>query len=417
MVYPVVHALRESAPYKDGQIGIHVLGLPAATSILKENGIDPIGFADYLDKEKDADALTWGRKLAEDNHSPTMGIDIEDSIAYLGLCYKDMVVRLGEQETARLFKDRGRQAFYPLSIMERIFDDIKPDFVIATNSPRAEAAAIEIANRRGIDNMQMTDLFARIVLCSLNAKNVTFINKQAKTMLVEEGLLTEGGKQFYYTGNPAFDKILALPTAKDPAWIKQHFPKAEGKKIILHTDTPGYWNYFKKYSHVRSPQEILEELDRCYQAAMENGAAYLIRPHPSQNRALFEGWLKGKRDAFLAADCNLHELLRNVDLLLARITTVTIEAIYMGKRVLQLDCDFHVDMPLTEMGVAWGVTRHGDLADEIRNALSDDKKLKEINTQAKQLFPGEPASPKIANILIDKLVSYQDNASLVLGRV
>lgn len=403
MVYPVVQALKKSAEYKSGALDIRVLGLPAARETLRRNGVECFGFADYLDKDKDADAIAWGKNLAKTHHSPTIGVTLEDSIAYLGLNYKDLVVRLGEQQAAALFKEKARHAFYPLTIMERIFDDIKPDFVITSNSPRSEAAAIETANRHGIGTLIMTDLFTGLGGYLLKANHITFLNEFAKNMFAADGLIDENISQFYYTGNPAFDKLLQLPREKDPAWRQHHFPQAEDKKLILHADMPAWWDYREKRSHYRKDAEILKELDACYAAVMENDAAYLIRPHPAQDRTLYSKWLKGKPQAYFAADCDLHETLRNIDLLLARTTTVGLEAAYLRQRILQLDADFHKDLPLAAMGIAWGINGYDVLPGAIKNALIDDKKFEDIKNQVKHMLPDKPAAETIANIILEKL--------------
>lgn len=395
MVYPVVHALRKKA----GAPSIHVLGLPAAKHTLKANGIEPLGFGDYIDPKKDADAIEWGRRLAREHHSPTIGVDLGDSIAYLGLCFKDLVTRLGQQDAEKLFATQSRRAFYPLTIMERIFDDIQPDMVITSNSPRSEAAAIATANARGIKNLIMTDLFTGLGDYPLKAQHITFLNAVAKDMFIADGLVDTHISKCYISGNPAFDKILSLPNKKNPAWIRDHFPDAGSRRLVLHADMPAYWHPLKKCSHNKSVEEILEELEACYTATLQNGAAYLIRPHPSQDRAFYTKWVSGRKDAFLAAECNLHELLANIDLLIARTTTVALEAAYMEKKICQLDAGFHSDMPLAKMGISWGVDGYDGLAAEIGSALKDDKKLEKINKQVKQMFPRESAADKIAGII------------------
>lgn len=403
MVAPVVHELRKTKAHENGDIAIHVLGLSAAKGILKRADIESFGFKNYLDKDKDADAISWGEELAKTHHVQSSGIELADSIAYLGLSYKDLVIRLGEEEAERLLQKEARRAFYPLTIMERIFDYIKPDFVIATNSPRSEAAAIATANKRGIDNLIMTDLFAGWVNYPLKAKHITFINEFAKNGFAADSLVDEESSQLYYTGNPAFDAIIKLPKNKDGQWMAKHFPQISGKKIILHADMPAYWDTEKKCSHFKSDAETLEELNACYHAAAKNGAVYLIRPHPSQDHGLYNKWLEGKDGAYLAADCDLHELLRNIDLLIARSTTVGLEAATMQKRIVQLDSDFHSDLPLAKMGVAWGVNSYDELADTIKNALSDDKSFEKIKDQIKQLLPSEPAAAKIAKIILENI--------------
>ncbi len=403
MVYPVVHALRASEAFAQGRITTDVLGLPAATYTLNTNGIDCLRFRDFLDPALDAGALAWGEELARQHHSPTVGVSREDSVAYLGLNYKDLVLQHGEAKAAELFAQRGRQCFLPLHAMARIFDRLRPDFVVTSNSPRAEAAALAVANERGIPSLAMTDLFTGLGGYVIKAGSITFLNQVAQDMFLADGLVDPAISEFHLTGNPAFDKILALPHGKTPGWMERHFPGVGARKAVLHADMPAWWDAVNKRSYFKTEADSTAELEACYAATVANGAAYLVRPHPSQDRAFYERWLAGRGNAFLAADPPLHELLANVDLLLARSTTVGLEAALMRKRILQLQADLHPDLPLAAMGVAWGSRGYAQLPAEIGQALGDDAGFQAILAQIPCKLPTQAAALKIAAIVLRKL--------------
>lgn len=403
MAYPVVHALRRSEAFARQELQVQVLGLPAAAHTLRSNGVECLGFRDFLDPLEDADAIEWGRELATRHHSPTIGVAYEDSVAYLGLCYKDLVLRHGEAEAAALMAQKGRQAFFPLTVMERVFDRLRPDFVVTSNSPRSEAAAIELATRRGIDSLSMTDLMSSMGGLFLKAGTVTFLSSVARDMYKADGLVDESASQLVCTGNPAFDKILCLQWEKDPAWMAENFPHVGDRKVVLHADMPAYWDCDGQFTHFRTEDEIWAELDACYQAVRASGAAYLVRPHPSQVVAFYERWISGKPGAYLAAACNLHRVLANADLVIARTTTVSLEAVLMRRRVLQLEWERHRDLPLAAMGVAWGSRGFETLAGDVKNALENDAGFKEIQRQIDDKLPAEPAAPKIAAIILGRL--------------
>lgn len=403
MVWPVVHALRRIPCCGDSEVRIVTLALPAAREILLDRGVEVVTFADYVDENSDADALAWGRELAQTHHSPSSGIDIAESIAYLGLSYKDLVLRHGEDEAAAMLSAQGRRAFFPLSVMARVFDDLRPDFVVTTNSPRSEAAAIATANLRGIDNLIMADLFTGLGDYLLEARNISYLNRVARDMFVADGLVDESRSVAYFTGNPAFDRLLELPREPDPGWLQRHFSAAVDAPAVLHADAPAYWDPLKKCSHFRSEAEILAELDAAWQAVVDNDAIYLVRPHPSQRPQLYQDWIQGKKNAFLAMDNDLHDLLRNISLLLVRTSTVGLEAVYLRKRVLQLDCDFHADLPLARMGVAWGINGFADLGKAVGNALADTQGYETIRRRIDEVLPDAPAAEKVAKIVLDKL--------------
>ena len=403
MVWPVVHALRQSPLCSDGKIRILTLALPAARDILVRHGVEVISFADYIDEKQDADALAWGAELAKVHHSPSSGIDPAESIAYLGLSYKDLVLRLGADEAQASLEQQGRRAFFPLTVMSRVFDDVEPDFVVTTNSPRSEAAAIATANLRGIDNLIMTDLFTGLGGYLLEGRNISYLNRVAHDMFVADGLVDESRSIAHFTGNPAFDRLLELPREAEPGWLQRNFPGASAGQVVLHADAPGYQDPSDKSSHLRSESEILAELDAVWRAVIDNNAVYLVRPHPSQSPKLYRDWIRGKQNAFLARDNDLHDLLRNISLLVVRTSTVGLEAVYMGKRVLQLDSDYHSDLPLAAMGVAWGVNSFAELASAVGDALSNDDTFARLCSRRDEVLPLEPAAQKIARILLDKL--------------
>jgi hypothetical protein len=192
--------------------------------------------------------------------------------------------------------------------------------------------------------------------------------------------------------------------------MARHFPGAAGRPVVLHADMPAYWHAGEGRSHRRTEAEIVEEMEACCDAARSNGAAYLVRPHPSQDRRFYEDRLKGRADAFLAADADLHDLLRNVDLVIVRTTTVGLEAAYLRKRILQLDAGFHRDVPLARMGVAWGVESFGELEAGVRRALGSAEEFQEKLERIERLLPGEAAAPKIAGILLDRLGAGAEKA-------
>ena len=402
MVYPVVQALWQREAVTSGQLDVQVLAMPAAVHTLRSKGIGSVGFNDFLDTMRDSAALAWGRELAKKHHSPTIGVAYEDSVAYLGLCFQDLVERHGQAKASDLMETQGRQAFMPLTVMARIFDRLQPDLVVTTNSPRSEAAAIAVANDRGIVTMAMTDLFTNMGSGYLiKAKHVTFLNDTARQMFQDDGLVDPSISSFYNTGNPAFDRI--RPREQDSAWMDRHFPLVAGRKVVLHADMPAWFDPVQKCAHLKTEEEALTELQACYAATLANGAAYLVRPHPSQRRALYERWMEGRTDVFLAAECDLHELLAHTDLLLARTTTVGLEAALMHRRVLQLDAASHPDLPLAAMGMAWGSRGMSELPLEVGHALADNKGFDRILTQIREKLPIEAAAAKITDIILSKL--------------
>lgn len=132
------------------------LALTTAAAEVRAAGIETLGFRDLL-QPGDARALRKGEALAAALQVPAA--DHEESVAYLGLSYTDLEDRLGAEAAAEAYARFGRQCFLPLSVLERAIRKTAPALVVATNSPRAERAAIETARRLGVPSVCLLDLF------------------------------------------------------------------------------------------------------------------------------------------------------------------------------------------------------------------------------------------------------------------
>lgn len=206
---PVILQLKRTRPDLD----IHVLGLTTAAAILTSAGLPVLGFKDVLEAG-DSLALVHGRRLAAG--APPGQVDPEESVAYLGLSYADLVAKLGESGARAAYEEKGRMAFLPTTALERIFDKVKPDLVVATNSPRAERAAIVVARRRGVPAICLGDLWLGFELEWIGAPDyadrVLVLNDFVRQRVIGAGRDPDIVR---VTGNPAFDRLV------EPRWIER----------------------------------------------------------------------------------------------------------------------------------------------------------------------------------------------------
>jgi hypothetical protein len=393
MVAPVVRALQSC---KD--IRTEILALTVGGAIMKSEGLPYKGYKDFITPDDKA-ALEWGRKLAAVHHSPDSGMEEAESIAYLGLSYQDLVTRHGEAEAAKLWKEKGRHAFLQLTVLERIIDQVKPDMVVTTNSPKSEQAAVAVARSRGIPTLSMVDLFGVHHFHALDADYITVMSQRVIENMEEEGV-TRPRDAYLITGNPAFDQAFDYRGPVDHAWRKQHFPSLpEGAKALLWIDMPAYWNLAKRELYVRSEEEIILDLDTLAHATKINNGSMLIRPHPSQPRALYDAWMKrtGHSHVVFAGGLPLYPLLKAVDVVSTYTSTVSSEALLMQRRVVQLKyLPGKSDLPLGQWGVAWQAEKPGEVADCVRKAFENDEEAVQMQARAARIYPQEKAAPKIA---------------------
>ena len=131
MVLPVIRELEALLP------GVQCTLLALTTGHLKAQAARPdtLGYRNFLHLV-DADAArAWGERLSEGNTSPDVPRD--ETIAYLGINYLDLIAQYGETGAADLYCERGRYGFRPLHFMRAVMDALQPDAVVATNSPRS----------------------------------------------------------------------------------------------------------------------------------------------------------------------------------------------------------------------------------------------------------------------------------------
>ena len=120
MVLPVIRELEALLPGVDCQL------MALTTGHLKARAVRPtLGYKDFLHLV-DADAVrSWGERLSEGNTSPDVPAD--ETIAYLGINYLDLIAQHGEVGAADLYREQGRYGFRPLHFMRRVIDAVQPD--------------------------------------------------------------------------------------------------------------------------------------------------------------------------------------------------------------------------------------------------------------------------------------------------
>jgi len=394
MVTPVIHAL---AAHKD--ICVESLALTTGGPIFASEGIPYKGYKDFLGPT-DTQALAWGKKLAASTHRPESGIAEDEAIAYLGLSYQDLVLRHGENEAAALWESKGRHAFLQLTVMERVMKKLKPDIVVTTNSPKSEQAAIEAANALGIPTLSMVDLFGIRHFHPLESKYIAVLCEHTITNMQAEGV-HKSREDFIVTGNPAFDHAFDYRGPIDYGFRRQHFPTMPEKSpTLLWIDMPAYWNLAKRELHVRSDAEIIADLNSLSHAAHINGGCLLIRPHPSQPRAIYDTWMQKHAfpHVFYAGAVPLYPLLKAVDVVATYTSTVSVEALLMQRRVIQLKYQpGKSDMPLGEWHIAWEAESPADLPKLIGSAFHDDAEWQRMQTRINAILPQDKAGPKVAS--------------------
>ncbi|HSV36748.1 MAG TPA: UDP-glycosyltransferase [Ramlibacter sp.] len=341
MVVPVARALLAS-----GQASVQVLGLTTAAPVVSAAGLPLLQFKDFVARG-DAPAVAKGRELLA-----AMGDvqDPEESAAYLGLCHADLEAEAGEAEAQRRYAQIGRQAFLPVRTMKRILQDVQPDLVVVTNSPRAERAAVIAAGELGIPSVCMVDLFAvdevRWIGAADYAQRVCVLNEGVRDFLVAAGRTPE---QVVVTGNPAFDVLSDTVHAQRGAQLRQQ-QGWQGRKVLLWPSQaePAIHPFDGSLGDPALPQRVLDRL-AAWTIAHED-AVLCVRPRAGEAAPALPC---SDRIVVTGQDWALAELLHATDVVVTLTSTVGLEGHLCGARLVQvLGSVFDAAMPLARFGVA-----------------------------------------------------------------
>lgn len=404
MIAPVVMALREACP----DVRADVLGLTTARGTLKREGIEFSGFRDFVDAATDTNALEIGARLMGSNHATHTSIPQDESIAYLGLNYMDLVAEQGEVEAQALYEEVGRQCFLPMGTMQRVFDRFDPDFVVTTTSPRAELAARRVARQRGIPSMAITDVLGigRFVP-DLRVDHLCVNSRTAEKNYNALPQVRAGS--IHLAGNPAMDRMIReADKPKDTEWRRKIFPVGDmNASYVLVAEQFGYMRANNSSFVNFTASDIHANLDRLHAACQANNAIMLIRPHPSLTPDIYDTWIDGKRgSAFLAQSHDLARLLNACDLVVSNFSTIMLDALYANRPVLLVNYpDSGNMMPFDKMGFATGVDIEDarDLEDSMRRALADTDLFASQQALFRADYAELPCAPKIADIIAQAL--------------
>jgi hypothetical protein len=357
MVLPVARALQAS-----GRARVQVLGLTTAAAVVREAGLPLLQVKDFVEPA-DGPALEQGRRLAAGLGTV---VDPEETQAYLGLSYAELEAEHGAKEAARRHAQDGRQAFLPVRLLERILRRVRPDLVVATNSPRGERAAVLAARRLGLPSACIVDLFAidevRWIGQPGYADRVCVLNEQVRQFLLQAGRQPQ---DVVATGNPAFDALL------DPAVVAagqqlRRWQGWEGRRVLLWPaqDEPLRHPFDGRPGDPTLPARVLQGLIDWTLARPD--AVLCVRARAGQVLPVLPG---SPRIVATGQDWPLHPLLHAVDAVVTLTSTVGLEGRLAGARLVQvLGSVFDDAMPLARFGLGDAAVALADLPDALEQA-------------------------------------------------
>ena len=344
MILPVAQAVVAA-----GLAKVKVLGLTTAAPLVRAAQLDLLQIKDFVRPSNIADdsALVVGKRLMTD--MPAVA-DPQETAAYLGLSFAELEEDVGHEEAAARYARDGRQAFLPRRLLQRVLREVQPDLVVATNSPRAERAAIDAACALALPCICMVDLFCidevKWIGSADYADKVCVLNDSVKQFLLSAGRTDE---QIVVTGNPALDSLT------DPVYVaagsKLRSERQWASKRVLLWPTqvePALHPFNGKPGDTTLPERAFKcvmewvlRRDDCV-LCVRARAGSVPMTLPADPRIVLTG-----------QDVDLSVLLQAVDLVVTLNSTVGLQGHFAGARVLQiLGSVFDNAMPLKRYGIA-----------------------------------------------------------------
>jgi hypothetical protein len=344
------------------------LGLTSSIPQGKKSGLPMKTYRDYLHLTDKEMAYELGQPLAEKMHNPNLGIDIDESIYYLGVNLLENRNSLGQELADEAFAKAGRHSFLPVELLKGILREEKPDILITTNSPKSEKAALIAATQMGIKSVRIEDLygvpatpyrqlkidigaelydrtinrlqFLPSLVCTVCAYTQEVISKAHS----ELGFSAYKPERFSITGQPAFEAIDQVIQDKP--------------HVDLFSQRKQYPTITWAHQNVTPDGELVFSLLRGWQQKYSREFNFVIKVHPNMQPHEIESMLKSfdcseDNVKIVHKEIDPNILLWNSDVVIAQDSTLLTQAAYMNKPIVVLDpTGRQRQNPLTMNGMA-----------------------------------------------------------------
>ena len=365
MVLPVIEALRRTRP----DLQCRLLALTTGHKRALAAGVPALGYKDLLHLVDREAALHWGKQLSEGNTSPD--VSAEETVAYLGINYLSLIEQMGADEAARHYAEKGRRGFLPLAFMRRVLAELRPDAVVATNSPRSEEAALQAAAMAGIPTLGMIDLFGLsrdpYVHRPVRPDRTCVLSASVRQRVLSHGFDAD---EVVVTGNPGFDGMFAPANLEQAQAFRERMGWQRHKVILwagqadLPPDAPPGAD---PYAFAAGIELRLRELVR-----RREDLALIVRYHPSQWQALERLPDQARVHFSIPSQEPIHPVLLACDAVVVQNSTVGLESAVAGIPVVSLEYSMAVrhGFSLAQLGVSMGCESTEALPQAIDAALA-----------------------------------------------
>ena len=328
-------------------LGFDLIGLTTAYAAFRRAGLQPLDVTALADPGQDRVFFDAVREYLPAGHHPN--ITARQTHAYFALGFADLALRFGWDEAHRRTREGGRKAFEPVSIFARYFARHRPSLLVTTTSPRFEIAALRAARLCGVPSLAVGDHFLvgeSGAICSGDYADHLVVLAEA----VAARLRANGGAlpQLHVLGNPAFDKLAAVPgDAARRAQLRAQLGVSAEKLLFWPLGGAAYSGSGERLLSAEAVMAVLEPITR------RDEWKYLLRAHPN--------WPVAPDVPHLCPpDFSPEDCLLACDLVVAESTTFGLQALLRGIPVIAFG---HADLTQYPR-FGWASLAHS--ADELR---------------------------------------------------
>ena len=318
------------------EIEFKILALTAAyksvVDIFPDGVVKTISDYAFLFDDTIDEVLTLGLEFLEDNYTASKAVSKEETIYYIGLSFYDLIQKVGKDKAYQLYKEKKRQSFLPISIMEKILKHEEVDIVVSTTAPRFEQASFIAANNLNIETVEVLDLFANVYPLP-EANHIIVMNKAVKNDFISMNLKN---KKYHVLGQPAIENTLNIIKGINIDEKLRLLNLDENKRVLLFATQPlvivdkdlkitSYIEYEKVYD------ELFELL---HKISINNKINIIIRLHPNENKEdYYKYFNKYPNFKYCNEMLNIEESLAVSDFVLTIFSTVALQALVANKKV------------------------------------------------------------------------------------
>lgn len=356
-----------------------ILALTTAAKIFDKNNIEYKTLKDYAVDEE----VRIGKSIAQNFHSEGKGISYEDTVAYYGIGFTNLIQDYGQEKAITLLNTNGRKSFLPVRTMKRIINEIRPDIVVTTSSPRVEEATIIASCELGIPCIRVEQFFATRE-CKLPEDVIYCVMDE----LTEQTLLNRGVKKekINITGQPAFDELSRMKDSNDSKF-REKYNISDVNKVILFAG-----------QHTEDKKEILNKLLKIEKH--NNDITLILKPHPNEDIEVYQELISNNNSNAIIIRDDLHLLIMESDLVIIEFSTVGLETIFLNKDLITINLTGKEDIvPYAKSGAAISVDDLNKLEACIKNILIDDNVKSKLNNGRNKYKNDGKASERIVDII------------------